>query len=164
MISFTKSFLTNLSCMWISGVKCSYDNIIRISNIFNYKWIAITIDSIKEKSLLMTSIKTQGLEYLVKQHENDYAEISAVIPFALFDDILKRAICEYPENIFVLFLLDPTSWNIHTQCSFAELVATGIVNAYISISLDENAILISVNKRFHSPQEIYRKIKALRFD
>jgi hypothetical protein len=82
----------------------------------------------------------------------------------LFEGILEKAISEDPENIFVFNLLDSTNWDIQLQHSFEELVATGITNLFISISLDENALLISVNKFLIQPQELYRKIKALRFD
>ena len=122
------------------------------------------IDSLTKDSSLLALVKKQGLKYFLKQHSANYIEVSVLIPYSLFEGILEKAISEDPENIFVFNLLDPTSWDIQLQHSFEELVATGITNLFISISLDENALLISVNKFLIQPQELYRKIKALRFD
>ncbi len=91
-------------------------------------------------------------------------EISLIVPYSLLEDILKRAICEDPENIFMFNLFDSTNWDIYVRHPLEELVATGITNVYISVSFDENALLISVNKISIQPQELYRKIKALRLD
>lgn len=164
MIRFSKILFLNQAKIWISGVKCNYANVIKIANIFDWKWIALTIDSVTEESPLLRFVKNQKLKYSVKQRSTNYIEISVVVPHDLFSCILKEAISEDPENIFAFNLLDATNWDIHLQCSFEELVATGITNAFISISLDENALLISVNKSLIQPQKLYRKIKALRFD
>lgn len=164
MIRFSKILFLNQAKIWISGVKCSYDNVIKIANIFDWKWIALTIDSVTEESPLLRFVKNQKLKYSVKQRSTNYIEISVVVSQDLFSCILKEAISEDPENIFVFNLLYVTNWDIHLQCSFEELVATGITNAFISISLDENALLISVNKSLIQPQKLYRKIKALQFD
>ncbi len=164
MIRFSKILFLNLAKIWISGVKCSYDNIIKIANIFDWKWIALTIDSVTEESPLLKFVKNQKLKYSVKQRSTNYIEISVVVPHDLFECILEEAISEDPENIFVFNLLDSTNWDIHLQLSFEELVAAGIANAFISVSLDENALLISVDKFSIQPQKLYKKIKSLRFD
>lgn len=164
MIRFSKILFLNLAKIWISGVKCSYDNIIKIANIFDWKWIALTIDSVTEESPLLKFVKNQKLKYSVKQRSTNYIEISVVVPHDLFECILEEAISEDPENIFVFNLLDSTNWDINLQLSFEELVAAGIANAFISVSLDENALLISVDKFSIQPQKLYKKIKSLRFD
>lgn len=164
MIRFSKILFLNPARIGISGVKCSYDNIIKIANIFDWKCIVLTIDSVTEESPLLKFIKNHKLKYSVKKRSTNYMEISVVVPHDLFNCVLEEAISEDPENIFVFNLLDCTNWDIHLQCSFEDLVATGITNAFISISLDENALLISVNKFLIQPQKLYRKIKTLRFD
>ena len=164
MIKISKNFLFNPAQIRVTGIKCNFKNIVKIASIFDYKWIVVTIDSLTENSLLLALIKDQGLKYFLKQHSANYIEVSVVIPYSLFEDVLEKAINEDPENIFVFNLLDPINLDIHLQHSFEELVATGITNVFISISLDENALLISANKSLIQPQELYRKIKALRFD
>lgn len=154
----------NPAKIWISGVKCSYDNMIKLANIFDCKWISLTIDSVTEESPLLKFIKNRELKYSVRQHSTNHMEISVAVQYDLFKYILKKAISEDPENIFIFNLLELTNWNEQLQRPFEELVATGITNMFISISLDENALLISVNKSLIRPQELYRKIKALRFD
>lgn len=164
MIRFSKILFLNPVKIWIDGVKCTYDNIIKLANIFDFKWISLTIDSVTEESPLFIFIKNQDLKYSVKQRSSNYIEVSVAVPYDLFKCILKKAIKEEPENIFIFNLFDLTNWNKQLQCPFEELVATGITNVFISISLDENALLISVNKSLIRPQELYRKIKALRLD
>lgn len=164
MIKISKSLLLNPAQIWISGIKCNFKNIAKIVNVLDCKWIVVTIDSLTKDSSLLALVKKQGLKYFLKQHSANYIEASVVIPYSLFEGILEKAISEDPENIFVFNLLDPTNWDIQLQHSFEELVATGITNLFISISLDENALLISINKFLIQPQELYRKIKALRFD
>lgn len=163
MIRITKNILFNPAQIWVSGIKCNLKNIEKIAGIFDCKWIVMTIDSLSGDSSLLSFMKSQGLKHFLKQHSSDH-EVSVVIPYSLFDDVLEKALCEDPENIFVFNLLEPTNWSIHLQYSFEELVANGFTNVFISISLDENALLISVNKFLVEPQELYRKIKALRFD
>lgn len=164
MIRFSKILFINPAKIWISGIACSYDNIIKISNIFECNWIALTIDSLLEKSPLFAFIKAHGLKYFVKQHLNDYMEISVVVPYGLFADILEKAISEDPENIFISNIIDPTNWDEQLQRPYEELVVTGISNVLICISLDENAMLISVNNALLPSQEVYKKIRALRFE
>ena len=164
MIKISKNLLLNPAKIWISGIKCNFKNIAKIANVLDYKWIVVTIDSLTKDSSLLALVKQQGLKCFLRQHSANYIEVSVMITYSLFEDVLEKAISEYPENIFVFNLLDPTNWDIHLQHSFEELVATDITNVFISISLDESALLISVNKSSIQPQELYRKIKALRFD
>ena len=124
----------------------------------------MTIDSVTEGSLLLTSVKEQGLKYFARPRSAGYVEISAVVPYNLFEDFLDKAIKENPENIFLLNLLDPSNSVICLQRSFEELVIAGITDVFISISLDENALLICMNKSLILPQESFKKLKSLCFD
>lgn len=45
--------------------------------------------------------------------------------------------------------------------SYEELVTKGIVDVFISVSLDENVLLICMNKSLVSLRDVYQKIKAL---
>lgn len=164
MLKITKNLLFNPAQIWVSGIKCNFKNIVKITNVLDCKWIVMTIDSLTKDSSLLSLVRNQGLKYFLKQHAANYIEVSVIIPYCLFEDVLEKAISEDPENIFVFNLLDHTDWGIHLQHSFEELVITGITNVFISISLDENALLISVNKALIKPKELYRKIKALQFD
>lgn len=164
MIKISKNLLLNPAQILVSGIKCNFKNIAKIADVFDCKWIVMTIDSLTKDSSLLALVRNQGLKYFLKQQSSNYIEVSVIIPYSLFEDLLEKAIREDPENIFMFNLLDPTNWDIFLQHSFEELVATGITNVFISISFDENALLISVNKALTQPQELYRKIKALRFD
>ena len=164
MIKFSKNLLLNPAEIRISGIKCSFNNIVKISNVFEFKWIVVTIDSVTEGSSLLTLVKDQRLKYFERPRSAGYVEISAVVPYLLFEDFLDKAIKENPENIFVFNLLDPASSVICLQRSFEELVTKGITDVFISISLDENALLISMNKSLLLPREMFKRIKALRFD
>ena len=164
MIRFSKSLFVNPAKIWISGIECNFNNIAKIVNVFDCEWIAVTIDSVIEGSSLLTLMKDQGLKYFVRHRAADYVEVSAVIPHTLFEVILKKAINEDPENIFVYNLPDSTTSVMYLQRSFEELVTTGITNVFISISLDEKALLICVNKSLLPPQAVFKRIKALRFD
>lgn len=164
MIRFSKNLFLNPARIWIDNVKCSYDNIIKIVSIFEWKWIVLTVDSVTEESSLLKFVKNQKLEYFVKHSSTDYIEISVMVPHDLFDCILEKAISEDPENIFVFNLLERSNRDIHLQCSFEDPVASGIANVFISISFDESALLISMNKFLIQPQKLYREIKALRLD
>lgn len=164
MIKFSKNLLLNPAEIRISGIKCSFNNIVKISTVFEFKWIVVTIDSVKEESSLLTLVKDQGLKYFERPRSAGYVEISAVIPYLLFEDFLDKAIKENPENIFVFNLLDPASSVMCLQRSFEELVTKGIADVFISISLDENALLICMNKSLILPQELFKRLKALCFD
>lgn len=164
MIKFSKNLLLNPAEIRISGIKCSFNNIVKISTVFEFKWIVVTIDSVTEGSSLLTLVKDQGLKYFERPRSAGYVEISAVVPYLLFEDFLDKAIKENPENIFVFNLLDPASSVICLQRSFEELVTKGITDVFISISLDENALLICMNKSLIPPQELFKRLKALCFD
>ena len=94
----------------------------------------------------------------------EYVKISVVIPYSLLNDFLNKAIHEEPENIFVFHLRDPANSVMCLQYSYEELVVTGIVDVFVSIALDENVLLVCMNKSLISPQEVYMKIKALHFN
>ena len=164
MIKFTKNLLLNPAEIRISGIRCSFNNIVKISTVFDFKWIAVTIDSVTEESSLLTLAKDQGLQYFVRPRSAGYVEISAVVPYPLFEEFLGKAIKENPENIFVFNLLDPANSIMCLQRSFEELVTTGIADVFISISLDENAVLICMNRPLILPQVLFKRLKALRFD
>lgn len=164
MIRFSKILFMNPARIWISGVKCNYDNIIKITNLFNWERIGLTIDSVTEESRLLEFIKNLNLKYSLKEHSNNYMEIFVVVPCDLLNCVLEKAIIEEPENIFVLNLFDNINQCVYFQDSFEKLVANGVSDKFIVISFDENVLLISVNKSLIEPQKLYRKIKRLRFD
>ena len=91
----------NPAQIWIFGIQCSPDNIIKIADAFNNKWIIVTIDSVTEESSLLTFIKDQDINYVVKQHSDNNIEISIAISYDLFETVLRKADSENPENIFV---------------------------------------------------------------
>ena len=153
MIKFTKNLLFNPAEICISGIRCNFDNIAKISTIFDFKWTEVTIDSVKEGSSLLEFVKVQGLKNFM----------SVVVPCPLFEVFLDKAIKENPENIFMLNLLEPAG-NVCLQQPFEELVITGITDVFISIALDENALLICMNKSLVIPQEVFKRLKKLCFD
>lgn len=164
MIKFTKNLLLNPAEIRISGIKCSFNNIVKIASVFDFKWLVVTIDSVTEGSPLLTLVKDQGLKYFARTCSAGYVEISAVVPYPLFENFLDNVMKENPENIFVFNLLDPANSVMCLQRSFEELVTTGITDVFISISFDENALLICVNKFLILPQELFKRLKALCFD
>lgn len=164
MIRFSKQLWLNPAKIWISGIRCSFNNIVKISTVFDFKWVAVTIDSVAEGSSLLEFVKDQGLKYCASPRSGGYAEISAVVPYPLFEDFLDKAINEEPENIFMFNFLEPADGVICLQRSFEELVTTGITDVFISIALDENALLICMNKSLLIPQEVFKRLKELCFD
>jgi len=164
VIRYSKLFFTNPAQISISGIKCSCDNLIKISDIFNCKLFSLTIDSITSESSLLKFIKEKDLKYAVKQSNIDSMEISVIVPNNLYSIVLNKAIREYPENIFIFNLLNPVDWDKQLCRCFEEIVKTGVTDVYISISLDENSLLISLNKSLIFPKEVYKKIKSLHFE
>ena len=164
MIRFSKQLWLNPAKIWVSGIRCSFNNIVKISSVFDFKWIVVTIDSVTEGSLLLTFVEDQGLKYFARPCSAGYVEISAVVPYPLFEDFLDKAIKENPENIFVVNLIDPANSVMCLQRSFEELVTTGITDVFISISLDENALLICVNKSLIIPRKVFMRLKELCLD
>ena len=124
----------------------------------------MTIDSLANDCFLLTYIKNLGLKYYVRQHVKDQNEVSVVLPNSLIKTILEKAISEDTENIFMIDIHGQTKVDDFSLRSFESLVTTGIASVFISISFDENALFISVNKTLTQPHMLYRRIKALRFD
>lgn len=164
MIKFSKNLLFNPAQIHISGIKCNSVNIAKIINVFECEWIVMAIDSLTKDSVFLSLIKNRGLKFSLKNSSSDYVEVSVVIPSSLFEEVLEKAISENPENIFLLNLLNSTEKDVYLKHSFEELVIVGTTNMFISIALDENALLISLNKSLTQPREIYRKMKALQLD
>ena len=164
VIKLTKNLLLNPAEIRISGIKCSFNNIVRISTVFDFKWIVVTVDSVTEGSSMLTLVKEQGLKYFARPRSASYVEISAVVPYPLFEKFLDKAIKENSENIFVFNLLDPANGVMCVRRPFEELVTIGITDVFISISLDENALLICMNKSLILPQELFKRLKALCFE
>ena len=164
MIKFTKNLLLNPAEIRISNINCSFNNIVKIASLFDFKWIIVTIDSVTEDSLLLTLVKNQGLKFFVKPRSPGLVEISTVAPYTLFSTFLDGAIKENPENIFVYNLLNPSNIVMCLQRPFEELVIAGIADVFISISFDENALLICANKTLISAQELFKKLRALCFE
>ena len=160
MIKFTKNLLFNPAEICITGIRCNFNNIAKISTIFDFKWTEVTIDSVKEGSSLLEFVKVQGLKNFIRHHSSGNIEMSVVVPCPLFEVFLDKAIKENPENIFMLNLLEPAG-NVCLQQPFEELVITGITDVFISIALDENALLICMNKSLVPLRDVYPKIKAL---
>lgn len=120
MIKFTKNLLFNPAEICISGIRCNFDNIAKISTIFDFKWTEVTIDSVKEGSSLLEFVKVQGLKNFIRHHSSGNIEMSVVVPCPLFEVFLDKAIKENPENIFMLNLLEPAG-NVCLQQPFEEL-------------------------------------------
>lgn len=161
MIKFSKNLLLNPATIRVSGLDCSVNNIIKIVDLFNCKEMVVTIDSATEESSLPAFIKAQGLKYFERPRSAEHAEISVIIPPPLFGDFLDKAIYEAPENVFVFSLRDPANAGMCLRHSYEELVTKGIVDVFISISFDENVLLICMNKSLVSLRDVYPQIKAL---
>lgn len=164
MTRFSKQLLLNPSKIWISDIKCNTNNLSNIVSVFECRWMVVAIDSVKKENALLTFMDNQGLKYFVRQRSADCVEISTVIPCALLEDFLEKALHEDPENIFVSNLLHVANSAMYIQHSFEELVTAGISDVFISASVDENALLICMNKSLLPAQEIFKKIRALCFD
>ena len=164
MVRLSKNLLLNPAKVWIFGIKCSFDNIAKILDVFNFQWLAVTVDSVTAESPLLTLIKDHGFEYFVRPCSAGQEEISAVIPYSLSEKFLNKALNEDPENIFVFSLPDPANDAMCLRRPYEEAVAAGSIDVFISISLDENAVLICMNKSLIPVRDVYAKIKALRFD
>ena len=106
VIKFTKNLLFNPAEICISGIRCNFDNIAKISTIFDFKWTEVTIDSVKEGSSLLEFVKVQGLKNFIRHHSSGNIEMSVVVPCHLFEVFLDKAIKENPENIFMLIYLN----------------------------------------------------------
>lgn len=161
MIKYTRNFLFNPAQLQASNIIGDYDNIQRIVKVFNCKLLVMTIDSVSKESELIGLAEKQQLQYFTKPYDNDYTELSIVVPYASFGDFLKKAISEEPENIIIFDLLDPTTVGEQLQLPHEELVIGGNTDVSITIALDENAMMIYMNKSLIRPQEVYKKIKLL---
>lgn len=161
MIKYTRNFLFNPAQLQVSNIIGDYDNIQRIVKVFNCKLLVMTIDSVSKESELIGLAEKQQLQYFTKPYDNDYTELSIVVPYASFGDFLKKAISEEPENIIIFDLLDPTTVGEQLQLPHEELVIGGNTDVSITIALDENAMMIYMNKSLIRPQEVYKKIKLL---
>lgn len=161
MIKYTRNFLFNPAQLQVSNIIGDYDNIQRIVKVFNCKLLVMTIDSVSKESELIGLAEKQQLQYFTKPYDNDYTELSIVVPYASFGDFLKKAISEEPENIIIFDLLDPTTVGEQLQLPHKELVIGGNTDVSITIALDENAMMIYMNKSLIRPQEVYKKIKLL---
>ena len=85
MIKFAKNLLFNPAEICISGIRCNFNNIAKISTIFDFKWTEVTIDSVKEGSSLLEFVKVQGLKYFIRHHSSGNIEMSVVVPCHLFE-------------------------------------------------------------------------------
>ena len=164
MIRISKILFINPAQIWISGIECCYDNIIKITDIFDFKYIVLGIDSLAEDSSLLKFLKEEDLKYCIIKKDSAYFEMLVEVPYNLFKCILRKVVDEDPENIFVLNLFDHANWVDLLHRSFEGLVAKGIANLFISIGRDERGILVSFNKDLLFCREAYKKIRALQFE
>lgn len=164
MIRISKRFWPSPAEINVSGLSCSAGNLIKILNILSCKWSMVTVDSVAEESRTLAFIRNQGLKYFANSRSAESVEVSAIIPHAFLEPFLDVTVDEYPENLFVCGLPDAASGALCLQHSYVELVATGWVALFLSVSLDENALLLYMNPSLTAPQEVYAKIKALHFD
>ena len=91
MIKISKNLLLNPAQIWVSGIKCNFKNIAKIINVLDCKWIVVTIDSLTKDSSLLALVKKQGLKYFLKQHSDNYIEVSVAIPYSLFEPCTPKA-------------------------------------------------------------------------
>ena len=91
-------------------------------------------------------------EYI--QHWNYYCSLAA--RFDGTKDYLYHGFCQNEDGM-----------NCNMACtrhSLEELTATGATDACISIALDEDAILICMNKSRYSSKDVFQAIKSLHFE
>lgn len=163
MIRLSKLFFTNPAKIWICGAKCNLNNIIKISGLFEYKWVVMTIDSISKESSLFVFIRDHGFEYYIKQSSVNYIEVSVALPYSLLEIFLEKVLCEEPENIFILNLLKPVAMDILNQQNFEKFVVSGVADVFTAFNLDNNTMSISVNKHLIKTKEVYKQIKKMCF-
>ena len=163
MIKITKQLLLNPASIWISGVKCSVSNIVKVSSILDWEWILLTLTSLPKESILPEFFSDHGLKYHIEQL-SDNIEIHTVIPYSLLEKVLEKAISEDPEDIVMVGMHGAPRVKMPQRPSYEELVTSGVIAAYISVSMDENAMLICANKSLMQTRNLYKNIKTIRLD
>lgn len=87
-----------------------------------------------------------------------------LLPHTLLKEFLEKAFNEEPENIFIYNSFHMNCNMACTRHSLEELTSTGTTDACISIALDEDAILICMNKSRYSSKDVFQAIKSLHFE
>lgn len=161
MIRRSKIWFKNWTEVCISGIRCNFNNIIKVIGLFQSNCAVITIDSVESKCPFLAFVKEQKLEYVCSPSTADCVEISIKVPPSMINSVLEEAINEEPENIFMFDVDDLTNWKEKIHCPSEVLIDKDISSFIIVIAGDEDVISISANNSLF--QEIYKKVKALNY-
>lgn len=163
MIRFSKMCFKTWILVLVKGIKCNFINVAKVTSIFKFNYAVITIDSLPLESSFVAFIEERGLECIISRNTTEYAEVSVKVPCNLVNFVLEEAIMEDPENIFMFNLINLTNWREQSSCYHEVLISRGVSDVFIGIARDENVLSVCVSKGLFSPDELYRKIKAINY-
>lgn len=164
MIRIPKRLWGYLPEIHIAGIRCTQGNIAKVAELFESRFLSVTIEPISADSRFMTCLRELKLYHF--RHELTPDAVSVVAPRELFGGVLDLALREAPEVMSIYDMLDPTDptcWDERVLIRNAELFAAGLTDMLLCVAFDERTIDIAMDRALH-PRDIYRKLRALQFE
>ena len=130
----------------VKNVRCSYENLKKLTNLFTSEHIVLVADDIINDSSLFEFLKNNDLEYVFLRQYIRNVEVAVKVPIDFANYVLKEIISNNPENIFVFDLKDNEKWKDTLECTKETIVSRGNASIFVTIAGDENSILLIANK------------------
>lgn len=165
MAKISKLLLFNPISILIKDIDCNFENIVKVMNIFEFKQIVMRIIFLQKDSSLIVFIKNKGLKFIIKQCSDNYVVVFVIVPYSLFNNILKMAINEKADDICIFNLFDLTTWDIYQHnTSINYLVSKGVTDVALFVVFDARTLIINANKSLVRPKEMCEKVNEICFD
>ena len=142
------------------NVRCRYENLKKLTNLFTSEHIVLIADDIKIDSSLFEFLKNNNLEYVFLRQYIRNVEVEVKVPIDFANYVLKEIISNNPENIFVFDLKENEKWKDKLQCTKETIVSRGNANIFVTIACDKNSILLIANKDGYDFKTVYSYLKT----
>ena len=141
------------------NVRCSYENLKKLTNLFTSKHIVLVGDDININSSLFEFFKTNNFEYVFLRQYIRNVEVAVKVPIDFADYVLKEFISNNPENIFVFDLKDNEKWKDTLECTKETIVNKGNASIFVTVACDEKSLLLTANKEGYDFKTVYSYLK-----
>ena len=147
----------------LSGIPCREENVVAVLQLMRLDSAVLLIDAAGKNGPVFQLIRELELDHTICREWEVQAEISAWVPGPFLETVIKAALQEDPENLFLFRPQDSVRWQDIAERDFRDRAELDFWDMFVCIGNDKNVMSISLRGSAACGKGLFRKLKTLQF-
>lgn len=163
-IKVSKLVLGNVADISVSRFNCSEDNVLKITDLFEYENVIIEIGNVEKCSSLFQTLRTLNLKYTTSLYDDlPYTDVVIMAKTGNVKEIIHHVFASECESFSLEYVTHHSQWEQHlyNRIHKRQLIKRKIITLSMVVVINESQVDISFHKDTYDAKQITAKIKAL---